>query len=45
MWESTCTMKYAQTKLEDKSFKTLCKHFAVTNRKEHDALEDAKALM
>ena len=38
-------MEYAELKLKDKSFKTLCEHFAVTNRKEHDALEDAKALM
>lgn len=46
MWESTCTMKYAQKKsFKDNTFKTFCEHFGVTNPKEHDALEDAKALM
>jgi DNA polymerase III epsilon subunit-like protein len=38
-------MKYAQTKLKDKTFKTLCEQFGVTNGKEHGALEDATALM
>ena len=38
-------MKYAQKKLKDRQFKTFCEHFGVINHKEHDALEDAKALM